>query len=397
MAVRSEAFFLSIDNQSKNKSAEQFDRLAGTLGFPPDANKSDFPVVVDLKAAEVYYEIEPQLNNLLSKQLGRENQPIPPIPQRLKTYLSEARPQLSLIQSHLLTQTQPQWETNTALMVSSDYPSAGLTNIYNTQKLLLLSAIAHAANNQEKEAIDALEASWQLNQAIAHRPDLTSKILQSTIADYQNRLLRHLSLPHLSLARWQHRLASQNQHAITEGIRFDAWLQYETLQRSLSTLTASLDYLASLSPVHHFKLTNIDVAQTTHRAVDRLTSANICEISPIALEAELTKVETANWNDKGIPTPSTLVKRWKTEGDRTLSQELTNHTLALKKHYQTYQQWPTATKTSSIECPEEYWLYKPESDGSISIEFSAKLEDNKLETSAIYPLRMSLAAPMRNR
>ena len=230
MAAQAQAIFAQVDEQSKNASAQQFDRLAATLGFIPNDPLSLSPYPdhpINAAAQEQYNTIQPTLNNVLSKQLGQVDNPLPALPPNLEAYLAATRPNLLVLQTHLLTQAPPRWEIDIVRMSEEGYPFPGLTNVFNTQKLLLLLALSHRENNQPTDMLSALEASWRLNQTTTQRPDLVSQISASTIADYQATLLRHTAgLSQPQLAKWQHRFAQQaRQLSGIEGIRFETWLQ----------------------------------------------------------------------------------------------------------------------------------------------------------------------------
>ena len=258
-------------------------------------------------------------------------------------------------------------------------------NTRNTQKLLLVSAIDYYQHNQPDQMVAALEASWRLNQAVSHRPDLISQVSASAVSEYQAGLLRHLNgVP----SSWQARLAQQaEQQSVINGVRFDVWLQYESLQKSLSLATTSASATSSISvkrlsnslaywfsPVHYFNLTNIDAAQTAHRALDRLSTLDPCSTTQAEAEAMLAKEVTAQWNTALAPVPAVLARRWKVAGDRTLALELTQKVLQAKQQAQATGQWPDSLpNTASIACPKEHWIYQREDNNTITISLSTQL------------------------
>ncbi|MEM6451964.1 MAG: hypothetical protein AAF703_16825 [Cyanobacteria bacterium P01_D01_bin.105] len=392
MAAHSEAFFAEISQYPKNKSAERFDQLGAALGFlPNDAQSLNIEPVtpINTKAQKRYLALQPALTYLLTEQLGKTGEtadgevlrPIPSIPPHLAAYLASIQPDLIAIQTHLLAQAPPQWEINLERMFNEDYPFPGLTNVLNTQKLLILSAISYSHQNQPSEMLAALEASWRLNQAVAQRPDLVAQIAASITADYQSTLLRHTeNLSQAQLSQWQHRFSQQiqQQRSVLDGVRFNVWLQYQSLQQSLSKVTESSNLLAVFSPVHQFAIANIDTAQTAHRTIDLLRSTNVCETSESAIEVQLATIQTAEWNDAIAPLPAGLATRWKQESDRTLSLELTQQVLNAKQHYQQHQQWPNhesqtvSQQLRSRACPNEHWVYTLKDDNTLHIRLSAE-------------------------
>ncbi len=407
MSDRSGVFFAQFAPHPRNSSAKQFDRLAANLGFIPN-DPRNLIFQVDSNAERAYYQIEQPLGQFLHAQTIKVSGPLDALPDELTDYLNAAKPELNALQTHLLTHEAPMWEINAERMSEQNYPFPGLVNTLNTQRLLLLSAIDYDQRNQSKEMALALEASWQLNQAISKRPDLVSKVSASVVAEYQAGLLRHLDkVP----PQWSTRLMQQTtQASVIEGIEFDIWLQYKSLQKSLALVagpttgapgpaSANEKLLKALSywfsPVYAFDLANIDTAQTAHRALAQLDGLNVCSTSQSMAEALLVKEETAQWNEAIAPVPAVLAARWKVAGDRALALELTQQILQAKQQaqpvppatQQIYQhlgqqtaQEPTQKKAeslprpvSSTTCPQEHWIYQHADDNTVTISFSKTL------------------------
>jgi hypothetical protein len=395
MIARSGAFFAQFATHPRNSSAEQFDRLAANLGFVPNDPLSLIsPVNSDAERA--YYQIERPLNRFLQTQVTKVSGPLDPLPRELKDYLKAAKPELDALQTYLLAHEAPMWEMDAERMSEQNYPFPGLVNTLNTQKLLLLSAIDYHQRNQPREMALALEASWQLNQAISERPDLVSQMSASVVAEYQAGILRHLNgVP----PQWSARLGRQaEQLSVIEGIEFDVWLQYKSLQKALALVVtpskrataASQSSSAKVveafsywfSPVYAFDLANIDTAQTAHRALGRLNELNVCSTSQAMAEAILSEEKATQWNEAIAPVPSVLAARWKIMGDRALASELTQQILQAKQAQPTQQatqqsdpKWPESlpNTVSSSTCPQENWIYQRENDSTLTISFSKTL------------------------
>jgi hypothetical protein len=376
MSVQSKAFFAPFNTYPRNASAKQFDRLGANLGFVPNDPRS-LIYRVNPEAEQAYYRVEEPLGQFLHSQTAKVSGPLAAIPPELTTYLKAVKPDLDALQAHILNSEAPLWELNAERMSEQNYPFPGLVNTLNTQKLLLLSAIDAHQRHQPSQMISALEASWQLNQAIAQRPDLVSQVSASVVAEYQAGLLRHFDeVP----VQWSARLAQQAQQlSVVEGLEFDVWLQYQSLQKSLALVVTrsgmgmqALSYW--FSPVYAFNLANIDTAQTAHRALAQLSSLDVCTASQATAEAILAKEETAEWNEAIAPVPAVLARRWKVEGDRALAQELTQQVLQAKQQAQVTQQWPeNIADQASLTCSKEHWSYRRESDNTVTISFSTAL------------------------
>ena len=413
MAARSEAFFAQIDTYQRNPSAEQFDRLGADLGFAPN-DPRDLIFQVDPEAKATYYAIESSLDTFLKDQIHKSSGPLDALPPALSVYLADSQLKLIALQSHILKGPLPRWEIDIEQMSAQNYPFAGLVNTANTQKLLLLAAIDYQARNQLEQMWQALEASWQLNQAITQRPDLISQVSASAIASYQAGILRHLDqVP----AQWQSRLKQQaEQQSVINGLEFDVWLQYTMLSKLLSpaiaghssspsapSIAAAQDSASLLanklpkalsywfSPVHYFNLTNIDTTQTAHRALSRLHDLDVCSTTQQQAEDLLAAEKTARWNEAIAPVPAVLARRWKVMGDRALALELTEKVLQAKQLSQATEQplaaakpnrqllaqqkqWPKSLPDlTSQACPGEYWVYERTADNAIALSLSAQV------------------------
>ena len=113
---------------------------------------------------------------------------------------------LVALQANLLENPAPLWEIDFEQMSEIGYSSPGFINVLNTQKLLLLLAASHAQKAKTDQMLQAMEASWRLNESISKHPDLVSQLLVSFTAEQQSGLLRHIEgIPVV----WQRKMANQ--------------------------------------------------------------------------------------------------------------------------------------------------------------------------------------------
>jgi hypothetical protein len=379
MAVRSGDFFNQFSSHSRNAAAKQFDELSLDLGFSAN-DASGLRSQVNPEAKLAYEAMEKPLTRYLKAQTRKLTGPLDTLPPRLSDYLSRYGDRLTPLQAHILQSESPQWEIDFDRMSDGNYAFPGFVNVLNVQRLLLLSAIDHSQQGRTGEMLAALEASWQLNQAISQRPDLVSQILVSVVSEQQAGILRHLeNVP----ALWQARLTQQiGQQSVLAGLEFDAWLQYQTLQKSILPADATSGPTARLinalsywfSPAYYLRLTTVDNAQTVHRALDRLSQADVCTTSQTAIEQVLMQETTAWWN-RGRPVVADVIaQRWKTSGDRALNLELTQKVLQAKQLSQQSDQWPSDMPNLASEvCPQAQWIYQRNADNSISLSLNVQL------------------------
>ncbi len=380
MDAEANTFFAQIPTYPQNAAAKRFDQLAADLGFIP--NDSSSLIRVRAEAELAYQAIGAPLSDFLQRQTTKIAGPLEALPPPLSAYLNAYRETIAAAQSQILKSEAPQWEMNFEQMFSLNYSFPGFVNVFNVQKLLLLSAIDASQKGQPEEALFALEASWRLNQAIARRPDLVSQMLVSVVSAQQAGILRHLDqVPDL----WQARLAQQiQQQSVLAGLQFDAWLQYKISQKSLmllishpageagpqEKLSAALSYW--FSPAYYLELTAIDTTQTVHRALYKLSTLDVCSTSQPVAEQIVMQEETARWNSAVAVAPAVLARRWQEAGDRALTLELAQKVLQAKQ-LSKVGQWPDQLSDLASEvCPGERWVYKRTDDNTITLSLSAQ-------------------------
>ena len=407
MDAAADSFLSQIPQQSQNDAAKQFDRLAAKLGFIP--NSADVLLRVDAAAEQDYRAIETLLNEFLASQLIKTTGALAVPPAKLSDYLTQYEASLAALQTHLLDNPAPLWEIDFERMSGLGHSPPGFINVLNTQKLLLLSAISHAQKADTDQMLQAMEASWILNEAVSKHPDLVSQLLVSFTAEQQSGLLRQMEgIPVVWQEKWQMRLSDRNyttgfidkntkntsetwsrpalERSITSGLQFDAWLQYKMLARSLLSPTVRRSHNRSaasqlssrvsywFSPVYYFSLSNIDTYATSQRAIEILRTLDTCQTTQTEAERQISVAQTAVWNRNQLPA-KTLARRWKEAGDRALTLELTQKILLAKQLAQQNGEWPVALPgLDSDVCPGESWIYERTEGGAVAFFFSTDID-----------------------
>ncbi len=380
--AEAERFFTQISTHSGNASGQTFDALSAKIGLSPNATYSQ-PIFINGPNALAFQRIESMLSHFIEQQSNKVTGPLDPLPPLLQQYLVTQQADIDRIQAHLLTSPPPLWNMDIKQLTDASYLAPGFFNVRSVQKLLLLAVIDAHHRGQSAEVIATLDAIWQLNQAIAQRSDLSSQVSVSVISAQQAGLLRHL--PNVPVY-WQNRLVEQSHHQpVMKGVRFEAWLRYETLKAGWIP-TAAPSKTASVSEKMQtglsnrfsfqtfFKLLSIDSAQTLHRALDQLEELNVCTTSQAGAEAMLSDIQTAFWNSGTALSPEVMGRRWQTAGDRALSLELSQYILQIKQQQEKTGQWPNTVKSKRSQvCPGEQWRYQRNHDNAISISLSKQL------------------------
>lgn len=380
-------FFSETPDLSTNASAYQFDQLSARLGLEPNASYQP-PVLIDKAAKQQYDAIAPILTEFIDNQSNQVSSPLAPIPSELQRYLSQYKEELAQLERHILVSPITLWATDNEDVVNPNAVSPGFVNVRAVQKLLLLLALQASQEGRPTDMVNTLEASWQLNEAIALRSDLSSEVLVSVVSVWQAGLLRHLVpfADNTLLAQWQARLVYQSHTApILSGIRYESWLQYRATQQSWipaitpeknagisQKLRATLGNRFSFQT--YYKLAAVENTQTIHRALDQLATLDVCATTQFSAERILSGIHMDSWNDSSGFSPSVVAKRWKTAANRALAMELSQHVLSVKHTAQTLNTWPdTMPSLPSQVCPGESWLYARNNDGTISLELSKQL------------------------
>ena len=394
MDAAAAVFLAQFSQQPQNAAAKRFDRLAADLGFVP--NSANGLLRVNITAEQDYREVEGLLDEFLQLQAASLLPATVSMPAELTQYLNDYNVPLAAIQTELLEREAPLWEVDFERMSETRYSMPGFLNALNVQKLLLLSVVVHYRSGQIAQMERALEASWRLNQAIATRSDLVSQLLVSLTTEKQAGILRHIdAMPAEFYETWQVRFGEASQRgtaALANGLQFDAWLQYTTLQGSLSRMTggaskkspsidASVDLVSTLSywfsPAYYFSLSNVDTNAASQRALERLSRLDLCEVTRSEVLRQLDLEKTAVWNKTVVPS-ETLARRWKDAGDRALAIELTQKVLLVKQLAQS-DQWTEAMPDLRSEvCPGKSWVYEVDDDGTASLSFSIQMDSKAL-------------------
>lgn len=399
MDAAADVFLAQFSQQPQNAAAKRFDRLAADLGFIP--NSANGLLRVNTKAEQDYRAIEDLLDEFLRSQVAILSPSPTSLPPELSRYLEDYSMPLAAVQTHLLEGEAPLWEVDFERMSKTNYLLPGFINALSVQKLLLLSVVDYYQQGQIEQMEQALEASWQLNQAIATRPDLVSQLLVSLTIEKQAGIVRHIdSMPTEFYETWQARFGEQSRRGaavITSGLQFDAWLQYKVLQSSLSRMTggspkaspfkdasglsalvrpvSTLSYW--FSPAYYFSLSNIDTNGAFQRSLARLSGLNPCETTQLEAEQQLASEKTAVWNKTVVPS-ETWARRWKGAGDRALTVELTQKVLLAKQRAQSGQ-WPTTIPTLRSEiCSEESWVYEVDENGTVALSLNHRVNSKSL-------------------
>jgi hypothetical protein len=127
-----------------NQSAIELQALIAKLGLSVDVFGDGSEVKVKPTAAAIgeWKSIEVTLSDFVNKQLAKTEDSIEPIPTKLATYLKTHQAELEAIETHLATNSLPEWGTD--LWIAQSDPQAENSPLLS--KLMNVFSLAHVQN-----------------------------------------------------------------------------------------------------------------------------------------------------------------------------------------------------------------------------------------------------------
>lgn len=292
------------------------------------------------------------------------------LPNELITYLKEHSTELTAIIAHLVNEPLPQWvrpswpellQINAANTVLTDSPVKAGVNypaFITLQRLILLTGVMGAQQDEPQVARDSLTAAWNLLLSLADQPFGFSP----TMLREQGAALRQF---HLELTDWRKRWQTAN--PIYLGAQPTAWpvLQAEFL-KSLAGHLGCQPSQTKCESAAGLRLLFRSVMQPylTFAAIDLFHRASHTPLSSACLppadinpQAWLEGEKTLRWNEA---TYTYLQLTARLERSNYLNWELTDKVLQLRDLIAQTGQLPTTVPGlgKSSVCPSLQWTYQ---------------------------------------
>jgi hypothetical protein len=140
-----------------------------------------------------YRRIGEAVSGFLDRELKSPVERIGPPSRELERYLEEREDALASIESVLLRDADVHWEMDVNRGWASPLPN--LLGQMRLQRLLVARALLEARRGEAELALQTIEASWRLNQAISSRPELISQLIVVAVARLEVGALRKLDTP----------------------------------------------------------------------------------------------------------------------------------------------------------------------------------------------------------
>lgn len=373
--------------RSANASALKLEQLRAKLGLNTLISdyKSQNPIPPDPAAAKAYTAVRQSISDYVKAQITQPSDRIALPPAPIRRYLAQHQADIAAIQTHLLTQSAPQWDFFDVQKIDSSTALPSFLNLMNLHNVLLLNALENQRLGRSPEAFEGLAASVKLNQALGQRPDLISQLVAIIAARVQSGVLRKLDrLP----ANWQQRLAAPDSHtAFLNAQRLEAFMNFKTIrdypdQKWVQTMQEfsqevgnateiTVSPLAKiLQPVQqpYFTLSATDTWQQTMQVYQTLPPPNICRFDADAA-ARTVEQSLAWWNVLGRQGSGSFLSQWYKVGKREIHWELSQKVALVKQIILTTRQVPQTVPglAASAVCPELRWSYQVTPNGAASI------------------------------
>lgn len=368
----------------QNDAAKELEYLASTLGIYniDGLNKEAAPIPDPVQAA-AYEAIGKELTDYLKAQAKKPQGPPDPLPSNLQQFLDENLEAISQVQTHLLTSELPVWNLDVAPMADFFHANPSFLELISVQRLLLLKATHHSAQNQPTEMAAALESSLLLNEALSQRPELITYLVSLISMGYTTGLMRQLEGVPVELSN--RLLALDQQTAAVDYLEFENWIAYQAMRRATQEgfdLYAELAYDPGLlwlgvirTPFRdiYLNFSGTSLASNMASAYQQLGELTVCT-APLAEINNQIGASVPWWNGWKIIDAGDYPRQWQKGGHAMLAAELTHLVVQAKALANEQGQWPeTLPDLSSQTCPDAQWVYDVTSDNELKISFSQDL------------------------
>ncbi len=199
-----------------NAEAQRVEELAKAVGFDLSPHVRA-PRIVE--AGDGFSEKErAAVNDYVTAQLVRTDDSVSAPSPEVVAVLDGRRAPLTAFEEFLATAPPPRWPWDPA----TAYDERRVPNLLGhirLQRFLIADALASAIRGDGAAAGRAVEASWKLNEGLASRPEVVSRILATAIARYEAGALRKVNA---GQETWTPRLAAMGSRArLVEAVLLD--------------------------------------------------------------------------------------------------------------------------------------------------------------------------------
>lgn len=171
-----EDFQRSLPQTDMNAEAKALEALAAKLGMAQDLPGAPWS---DAKAP---------LSDYVTSELEKPTPAVVPPPEAVAVFLSAQGDTVASLRRQLLQGALPIWESRRSNFFEAPIPR--LLTLLSFQKILAAEGLAAIQRGDDAAALEDLEASWKLHQALAARPEMICALVDMALLRIQAGLLR---------------------------------------------------------------------------------------------------------------------------------------------------------------------------------------------------------------
>ncbi|MBW4473548.1 MAG: hypothetical protein KME45_24705 [Stenomitos rutilans HA7619-LM2] len=404
-----EQYIQQFPTTETNNSALKLEELSTGLGFGKILGTKVTPTrylhLPTPKADQKSFveTLGKDLSRYLDSQFKQPNDKIDAPPENIHQYLVEHAIELEAVRTHILSSELPRWEMSYIRAVGDiGIALPSFLSVANLQKILVVDILDKTRQGQLQAALETLEVSWKLNQALQEQPTLIAQLVVIINSSWQASVMRKMQeLP----TAWQERLNRFNKYDLPQsflkGLYSEAFLfvsarKYPALSffKSLPVFELSdsssnpyPQWFISLSDLvfkPYLRLAAVDYFDRMRQLVLKLPEQDFCAFDPDTFSKQ-PGIASAWWNPYLGPA---WVNQWHKVGKAALRFELTQKVLQVKEAARRQSSLPKQIPgiESSI-CRDAQWLYQLAPDGTASISFGKELDWMKFRNDPHSPLQ----------
>jgi len=390
-----QAMLQQFPKAGMNETARQLEELTTRLGiFDPMPNRL---YGGERKGATGRFGTVDVPTHVLS-HLRKPSDDLDEAPAELQHYLKNHRADLDALYVLLQSGEVPRWEADVSALVRA--PAPGLMYHRQLHGLIALDILDKTRQGRSASALQALEASWKINQSLRRRPELISQMGATSILHLQAGVMRKMK--DVPVEWWQRLDVKAWQESFLRAMELDALVTSRHVTGTDHPMNSPRWFNLLVSsplgkPLRH--LTGIEILELSGEIFSLIKRSNFCTLSP---DAVLKQVEgsRSSWNLGTHYGYTNYLRAWRMSTEGLAGAELTRKILQVKAARDSARDrdWPQhlASMESSL-CPEAEWVHEVAPDGTIQIQSRNLPEWLKKDYPTSTPLKYSLEPASQSR
>lgn len=288
------------------------------------------------------------------------------LPENVKNYLAAHQNDLNRLYESVRQNPPPEWEAD-ANQSRAMLPSHASLHI-RLHEIIALDALDKTARKQDRQALEALEASWKASEFLRRRPEALFQTINSIVSTTQNNVLRKIKdVP----AEWRERLQKPDYRALAaQSLELEfAAASLEIEPKSATALQKVRDNL--LPPFESAAALN--QSEAGQETVAQFQSGGFCAFD----SSRDGEAKIVWWNPKArIMFPATH-QIWRNFAVLLYDRELTEQVLRVREIERAAAQTGSLPQFAAIDsalCDGSRWIIERQNDGSLVVRFDKAKE-----------------------